>query len=112
MELLRLTREGPLATITIDSPPLNLFEARLIGELKEAVAEVEADLPRALLIRAEGRVVSGRVNVKEFEGLTPARGAALWSDLLGLVDRIESLPLPVVFASRSPPRSSSPSPVT
>ena len=99
MELLRLTREGPLAIITIDSPPLNLFEARLIGELKQAVDEIQADPPRALLIRAEGRVVSGGVNVQEFEGLTPAQGSALWGDLLGLVDRIESLPLPVVFAA-------------
>jgi len=99
MELLRLTREGPLAIITIDSPPLNLFEARLIGELKQAVEEIQADPPRALLIRAEGRVVSGGVNVQEFEGLTPAQGSALWGDLLGLVDRIESLPLPVVFAA-------------
>lgn len=99
MELLRLTREGPLAIITIDSPPLNLFEARLIDELKQAIAEIQADPPRALLIRAEGRVVSGGVNVQEFEGLTPAQGSALWADLLGLVDRIEALPLPVVFAA-------------
>lgn len=99
MELLRLTREGPLAIITIDSPPLNLFEARLIGELKQAIEEIQADPPRALLIRAEGRVVSGGVNVQEFEGLTPAQGSALWGDLLGLVDRVESLPLPVVFAA-------------
>ena len=99
MELLRLTREGPLAIITIDSPPLNLFDARLIGELKQAIEEIDADPPRALLIRAEGRVVSGGVNVQEFEGLSPADGRALWSDLLGLVDRLEALPLPVVFAA-------------
>lgn len=99
MGLVELTREGPLAIITIDSPPLNLFDERLIGELRAAIAEAEADLPRALLIRAQGRVVSGGVNVEEFKGLTPAQGSALWSDLLGLIDRIEAMPLPVVFAS-------------
>lgn len=99
MELLRVERDGPLATITIDSPPLNLFEARLIAELKQAIEEIEADLPRALLIRAEGRVVSGGVNVQEFKGLTPARGAGLWRDLFGLIDRIEALPLPVIFSA-------------
>ncbi|HTU13748.1 MAG TPA: enoyl-CoA hydratase/isomerase family protein [Solirubrobacterales bacterium] len=99
MELIRLTREGPLAILTIDSPPLNLFDARLISELKLAVEEVRADPPRALLIRADGKVVSGGVNVQEFEGLTAAQGSALWSDLLGLVDRIEALPLPVLFAA-------------
>ncbi len=99
MSLVNLDRDGGLATITIDSPPLNLFDAALIGELDRAVESVREDLPRALLIRAEGRVVSGGVNVAEFEGLSPAQGSKLWADLLGLVDRIEALPLPVVFAA-------------
>ncbi|MGB0120626.1 MAG: enoyl-CoA hydratase/isomerase family protein [Solirubrobacterales bacterium] len=99
MELLRVERDGPLATITIDSPPLNLFDSRLIGELKQAFDGIEADPPRALLIRAEGRVVSGGVNVQEFKGLTPTQGSDLWRDLLGMIDRIESLPLPVVFSA-------------
>jgi len=101
MELLRVERDGPLATITIDSPPLNLFDSRLIGELKQAIEEIESDPPRALLIRAEGRVVSGGVNVEEFKGLTPAQASDLWRDLLGMIDRIEALPLPVVFSAHS-----------
>lgn len=99
MNLAKLDRDGPLATITIESPPLNLFDADLIGDFEEAIEQVRNEPPRALLIRAEGRVVSGGVNVAEFDGLSPERGSKLWSDLLGLVDRIETLPLPVVFAS-------------
>jgi enoyl-CoA hydratase len=99
MSLVSLDRDGPLATITINSPPLNLFDARLIGELDSAIDELRSDAPRALLIRAEGKVVSGGVNVAEFEGLTPSQGSKLWADLLGLVERIEALPLPVVFAA-------------
>jgi enoyl-CoA hydratase len=99
MSLVSLDRDGPLATITINSPPLNLFDARLIGELDSAIDELRSDAPRALLIRAEGKVVSGGVNVAEFEGLTPSQGSKLWADLLGLVGRIEALPLPVVFAA-------------
>jgi enoyl-CoA hydratase/carnithine racemase len=95
----RLDRDGPLATITIDSPPLNLFDTEMIKGLDRAIESLRADLPRALLIRAEGRVVSGGVNVAEFEGLSPAQGSKLWSELLSLVDRIEALPLPVVFAA-------------
>jgi enoyl-CoA hydratase/carnithine racemase len=95
----RLDRDGPLATITIDSPPLNLFDTEMIKGLDRAIESLQADLPRALLIRAEGRVVSGGVNVAEFEGLSPAQGSKLWSELLSLVDRIEALPLPVVFAA-------------
>jgi enoyl-CoA hydratase/carnithine racemase len=99
MNPVRLDRDGPLATITIDSPPLNLFDAAMISGLDSAIESVRAEPPRALLIRAEGRVVSGGVNVAEFEGLSPAQGSKLWSDLLALVDRIEALPLPVVFAA-------------
>jgi enoyl-CoA hydratase/carnithine racemase len=94
-----LDREDQLATITIDSPPLNLFDASLISGLDEAIEAVRTDRPRALLFRAEGKVVSGGVNVAEFDGLDPARGAKLWSDLLGLVERVEALPFPVVFSA-------------
>lgn len=99
MTLVRTERDGPLAVITIDSPPLNLFDRDLIGELKDAVESIHGNPPRGLLIRAEGKVVSGGVNVEEFSGLSPAQGSVLWADLLGLVGRVESLPLPVVFAA-------------
>ncbi len=99
MNPITLDRDGPLATITIDSPPLNLFDAAMIEGLDSAIEAVRNDPPRALLIRAEGKVVSGGVNVAQFEGLSPAQGSKLSSDLLALVDRIEALPLPVVFAA-------------
>ena len=99
MELIRTTTDGPLTTVTIDNPPRNLFDAKLIGELKETINEIQADPPRALLIRAEGKVVSGGVNVEEFKGLSPAQGSTLWTDLLGLIEFIETLPLPVVFSA-------------
>jgi enoyl-CoA hydratase/carnithine racemase len=66
-----------------------------------AVDSLQADPPRALLVRAEGRAVSGGVDVHEFEGLTPERAAALWDELLGLVARVEGLPLPTVFAAHA-----------
>ena len=99
MSLARTERDGPLATITIDSPPLTLFERKLIEELQAGIEEMYADPPRCLLIQAEGKVVSGGVNVEEFRGLAPAQGSRLWNDLLELIDRVEALPFPVVFAS-------------
>jgi len=98
----RLERDGAgLATMTLDSPPLNLFDGRMFEGLLAAIEAVEAEPPRALLIRAEGRVVSGGVNVAEFEGLTPARASELWDRLIGSVERVERLPLPVVFAAHA-----------
>ena len=98
----RLERdEAGLAVLTLDSPPLNLFDGRMFDGLVAAVGEVEAEAPRALLIRAEGRAVSGGVNVAEFDGLTPERAGELWDELIGLVERVERLPLPVVFAAHA-----------
>jgi enoyl-CoA hydratase len=97
----RLEREGGLATIVLDSPPLNLFDQRMIDDLRSAVDQVVAEPPRALLIRAEGRAVSGGVDVHVFAGLTPEQGSTLWAELLGMIDAIELLPAPVVFAAHA-----------
>jgi enoyl-CoA hydratase len=93
--------ESGLALLTLDSPPLNLFDRRMFEGLVEAIEAIEGDPPRALLIRADGRAVSGGVNVAEFEGLTPDRASALWDELIGAVERVERLPLPVVFAAHA-----------
>src|SRR6478735_8890706 len=98
----RLEREqSGLAVLTFDSPPLNLFDQRMIDDFRAAIADVAAAPPRALLIRAEGRAVSGGVDVHVFEGLTPEQGSALWDSLLGIVDQLESLPAPIVFAAHA-----------
>src|SRR5262249_12832584 len=93
--------ETGLAVATFDSPPLNLFDRAMFDALRAAVDEVEREPPRALLFRAEGRAVSGGVDVHEFAGVTPEQGSELWSELLRVVDQVELLPLPVVFAAHA-----------
>jgi enoyl-CoA hydratase len=96
-----LEREGGLAVLTFDSPPLNLFDQGMIDGFQGAVADLAAAPPRALLVRAEGRAVSGGVDVHVFEGLTPGQGSRLWGELLGMVDQLEALPAPIVFAAHA-----------
>ena len=71
MSAISVEHDGPLAVLTIDSPPLNLFTRELIAELSDAVDRIAADPPRGLLVRAEGRAVSGGVDVHLFDGLSP-----------------------------------------
>jgi enoyl-CoA hydratase/carnithine racemase len=98
----RLEREeSGLAVLTLDSPPLNLFDQRMIDDVQSAIVDVSERPPRALLIRAEGRAVSGGVDVHVFEGLTPEQGSRLWDELLGMIDRLERLPAPIVFAAHA-----------
>lgn len=95
----RVEHEGPLAVLTLDAPPLNLFDQAMMDGLDAAIAELAGCPPRGLLIRAEGRVVSGGVDVRRFVGVTPEEGADLWRGLLGTIHAVEELPCPVVFAA-------------
>jgi enoyl-CoA hydratase len=90
-----------LTVLTLDAPPLNLFDQAMIDDLGAAIRSLVEEPPRAVLINANGRAVSGGVDVHIFDGLTPAQGAALWTDLLKLVDAVEELPAPVIFAAHA-----------
>jgi enoyl-CoA hydratase len=97
----RLERDGALTVMTLDKPPLNLFDRALLEDLRAAVEDVAADPPRGLLVRAEGRAVSGGVDVHLFDGLSVEDAAALWRALLDLIHTVEELPLPTVFAAHA-----------
>jgi enoyl-CoA hydratase/carnithine racemase len=100
-EAARVEREGALAVLTLDSPPLNLFDRAMIDALAARVRELAAEPPRGLLIRAEGRVVSGGVNVNVFEGMTPTTAADMFRELITIVRLVEELPCPTVFAAHA-----------
>lgn len=99
MSTVHLERDGTLAVMVIDQPPLNLFNRQLMDDLIAAVDELEGGDARGLLVRAEGRVVSGGVDVHMFDGLSVTAAAALWQLLLATIHRIEELPMPTVFAA-------------
>ncbi|GAB3742760.1 enoyl-CoA hydratase/isomerase family protein [Amycolatopsis oliviviridis] len=97
---IRLDREDGLAVLTIASPPLNLYTADLQDELGEAIGELETTPPRAALIRAEGKIVSGGVDVSLFDAQASAAEAkVLFDEMLAIPDRIAALPFPTVFAA-------------
>jgi enoyl-CoA hydratase/carnithine racemase len=97
----RLERDGALAVLTLDSPPLNLFDRATFDGLAEAAGALERDAPRGLLVRAEGRAVSGGVDVHVFDNLSPEEAARLWTELLDVIHRVEALPFPTVFAAHA-----------
>ncbi len=95
------TNEGPLAILTLANGELNLFDQNVVESLDDETQRLIADPPRGLLIRAEGRVVSGGVDVHLFQDLTPETGGRLWRRLLEIVRRVEDLPCPTVFAAHA-----------
>ncbi|MGN2636147.1 enoyl-CoA hydratase/isomerase family protein [Nocardia takedensis] len=98
----RETTEGgaEVAILTLANPPLNLFDQAMFDGLVADIAELAARPPRAVLLRAEGKVVSGGVDVHVFEGLTVEQGAELWRTLFAqIIHPLEALPCPVIFAA-------------
>src|SRR3954466_4738006 len=108
---LRIERDGDVAVVVLDNPPLNLFDPATFNALEHVAAELVAltdpmqlDRARAVLIEARGKVVSGGVDVSFFrdiaEGPEPVRrGADLWTRLLRGVQTFEELPVSTVFAA-------------
>lgn len=97
-----VVRDAGLATVTFDSPPLNLFDNAMMDALSAAITALEDDLPRAVLLCANGRVVSGGVDVGAvFAGTTAAEGEELWHRWLVEIARLEALPVPTVFAAHA-----------
>ena len=97
----RLEQDGPLAVLTIDKPPLNLFDDAVFDGLIAAIEQVRTDKPRGLLLRAEGRAWTGGVDVHMFQGLTPETGGDVWRRGLDMIQAVEDLPFPVIFAAHA-----------
>lgn len=93
-----LDRANEVATIWIDSPPVNLYTLGLHADFDAALDEIEASLPRVLVIRARGKVVSGGVDVSEFNAReSVASTKDLYDRMMELPARIERLDIPTVF---------------
>lgn len=89
-----LTREGALAILTIDNPPVNALSADLVRDLKVAFDAFEADTEaKALVVECKGRTFIaggdiGQFNAEDFSA----------APLNGLLDRFEASTRPVVVA--------------
>lgn len=94
--------DAGVAVLTFSAPPVNLYSLELHDAFDVALDEVEADLPRALLVRAEGKLVSGGVDVAQFHAQkTRADTQALYDRMLELPQRIAALDVPTFFAAHA-----------
>jgi enoyl-CoA hydratase/carnithine racemase len=89
-----------LATLTLANPPLNLWDRGVQIGLATALGELESRTPRAVLVRAEGRVVSAGVDIGLFRKIAdPAEGQRLFAEMIELATRVNRLPCPTVFVA-------------
>jgi enoyl-CoA hydratase len=92
----RYERDGDVGIVVVDDQPLNLFTIELTNDLIAALEEAEGDMPRALVIRAEGKVFTGGVDVHVFDDKTPDQAQAFFDDLLKITHKLEDMPWPTI----------------
>ncbi len=88
----------------MNHPPLNLYDRDLHTALVEAVTTLEQQRPRGALFRAEGKVVSGGVDVRDAflplaQNADVEGGTRYFAELVELGERVHRLPFPTVFAA-------------
>ena len=92
----RFELDGNVGLITLESPPMNLFDADVVSGVDAALGQAEEAGPRALLVRAEGQVFTAGVDVNVFSGLSSAEAREFAQRLLALAHRLEDLPFPTI----------------
>ena len=91
-EFVTLNRDGDVAVIVIDNPPVNALSQPVVNRLGEQVAAFEADRSlKALVICGAGRSFIAGGDLAEFD--QPGFSAAPYNRVLA---RIEALDRPVV----------------
>lgn len=97
-----LRSDAGITTLTFSSGPVNLYSLELHDEFDDALERVEAELPRVLVVRAEGKIVSGGVDVAQFHArTTKAATRELYDRMIELPERFAALPVPTVFVAHS-----------
>ena len=93
---IRFEVDGNVGVITLDSPPMNLFDTEVVEGLESALDEAARSAARALIVRAEGQVFTAGVDVHVFDGLTSSDAHEFAGRLIRLAHAVEELPFPTV----------------
>lgn len=95
---IRLERDGDVAVLVLDDPPLNLFDERTFAAMRRARDEVASSDARAMVFRAEGSVFTGGVDVgRVFKGISGgAEGTRLAAAGIRELRAFESLEIPTL----------------
>jgi 3-hydroxyacyl-CoA dehydrogenase len=97
-EYVRLTRNGPVAIITIDNPPVNALSPGVPEAITAALEQVENDAAvQAVVLTGAGRTFIAGADIKEFAKITSGESTR-GEGLRPLLARIEDYRKPIVMA--------------
>jgi enoyl-CoA hydratase/carnithine racemase len=95
--LLHVAREGVVARLTLERPPLNVLSPELIDALGSAFRDLGADPTlRVAVLAGSGRAFSAGVDVAAMRDLDPAGARALIGRLRATIRALEEVPVPTI----------------
>lgn len=96
----RTSLKNGVAELILDCAPLNLFDLDTIERVEQGLEQVASWVvdkeARAFMMRAEGKVFCGGMDVHIFQNRAPSEAVALMNRLLVLGQTIERLPVPTI----------------
>ena len=96
-ESVSLTKDGEIAVITIDNPPVNALSAKVAEGIRAALEAAQNDLSvKAIVLIGAGRTFIAGADIKEFGKITS--GEKSGPELNLLLQNIEDCAKPVVCA--------------
>jgi enoyl-CoA hydratase len=97
--VVKIAREGAVALLTLQRPPVNALNTALLRELQQAVAEIAGqDDCRAVVLTGEGKAFVGGADIAEMRGMDPAQARAYSHLGQAVFLAVEELPQPVIAA--------------
>jgi enoyl-CoA hydratase/carnithine racemase len=93
----RVEHRDGVAWVTLDRPPLNLFNPSLVADLTATFTALRHDdSVRVAVIGATGKHMTGGMQLQELRDLDPASARALITQLHDAIDAVYTAPFPTI----------------
>jgi len=96
-DFVRVEREGALAWVTLDRPPLNLIVPEMVEGIRSTFEALRRDPGvRAAVITGAGRATTGGMQLQVLRDLTPARAKTFIASLHEAIGVVHDAPFPTL----------------
>jgi enoyl-CoA hydratase/carnithine racemase len=96
-DFVRVEREGALAWVTLDRPPLNLIVPEMVEGIRSTFEALRRDPGvRAAVITGAGRATTGGMQLQVLRDLTPARAKTFIASLHEAIGAVHDAPFPTL----------------
>ena len=100
VDLVRYVRSGPIATLSLNAPPVNVLSRTVLDALSARLGEAATDLETRVVLLTSGldRAFAAGANIREMAPMGPSEAREHGRRGQALTRQIERLPIPVIAA--------------